>query len=62
MNPVGKLLAESTEWPKSCDPNVHAYCGLIINAKDLVLTEKSSFRQPFKDFTKITQQDLLPQI
>ena len=41
---------------KSCDPHVQAYCGLNINAMDLILPEMSSFCQPFEDFTKISQK------
>ena len=48
LNPKG--------WSKICDPNVQNFCGLIINAKDLILPEKSSISQPFEDFTKKTQK------
>ena len=43
-------------WAKSCDPNVRAYCGLIINAMNLIFAEIPYFRQPFEDFIKITQK------
>ena len=49
-------ICENTGWPKSCDPNVQAYCGLIIYAINLNLPEMNSFRQPFEDFTKIAQK------
>ena len=46
-----------TGWAKSCDPNVWAYCGLIINTMNVTnFTEMSYFRQPFENFTKTTQQ------
>ena len=48
-------LQEVPGWPKSCDLNVQVYCGLIINEIDLILSEMSSFCQPFEDFTKISQ-------
>ena len=49
-------ITNNTGWPKSCDPNVQAYCGLIIYAMNLNLSEMPSFHQPFEDFTKITQK------
>ena len=45
-----------TGWPKSCDTNVAAYCGLITNVMSLVLADMSSFHQPFEDFTKNKQK------
>ena len=45
-----------TGWAKRSDPNVRAYCGLIDNVINLIFTAMSYFRQPFEDFTKITQK------
>ena len=42
-----------TGWPKSCDTNVEAYCGLINNVMNLILADKCSFSQPFEDLNKI---------
>ena len=45
-----------TGWPKSCDTNVAAYCGLINNVMNLILADKyndmCSYSQPFEDLNK----------
>ena len=38
-----KLQHKYTGWPKSFDPNIQVYCGLIINAVDLILAEMLPF-------------------
>ena len=50
------LLIRNTGWPKSCDPNVQAYCGHIIHAMNLNHPEMPSLHQPYEDFTKITHE------
>ena len=47
---------DNTGWPKSCDPNVQAYCGLIIYSMNQNLPEMRSFHQPFEEFTKVAQK------
>ena len=56
------LLQKSETNPNSTNlniqgnPSVQVYCGLLIYATDLNFPEMPSFRQPFEDFTKITQK------
>ena len=39
-----------------CDPNFQACCGLIINTRNRILPETSSFCQPVEDFTPLSYQ------
>ena len=42
----------TTGWPKSCETNVAAYCGLINNVMNLILADMCSLSQPFEDLNK----------
>ena len=50
--PKYTALGHHTGWPKSCDTNVAAYCGLINNVMTLILADMCFFSQPVEDINK----------